>query len=347
MQGAGSCAAEQARLASSHTPHIQLHANTLPGRSRPAASGGQGGAHPAEGDGLGLAALQLVHSALAEHQRRRACGGHHPALRLLRLRAPRGAAPARRAAPSQGSELCRVTTVCKPSTSRCPARVRDPLLLDPRLTHSCSATWNAGRRMQRSLQRSAVCTAPRARRRAARPDRPGRAGAGAAPGGAPMTFCEPLYMASTPQASPKKGMPPSVQTVSMISSVPFAWHRSPRPARFWCVPVLLSPCRAGGPPREARAAAAAWSVHDLAARLSGVRLTRPSLRAPAPGRCSACGHKATRKACLHQYHAISISVLWHRGVYSTPAIRVGSIHSMDGKAAVLENMRCASTLCAL
>ena len=102
--------------------------------------------------------------------------------------------------------------------------------------------------MHRSLQRRAVCKALRARRRAPAAGSSGRdePGPACAPGGAPMTFCEPLYMASTPQASPKKGMPPSVQTVSMISSVPFAWHRSPRPARFWCVPVLLSPCRRAG-----------------------------------------------------------------------------------------------------
>ena len=34
-----------------------------------------------------------------------------------------------------------------------------------------------------------------------------------------------------------------VLTVSTSSSVPLAWHSSPTPARFWCTPVLDSPCR--------------------------------------------------------------------------------------------------------
>jgi len=47
-----------------------------------------------------------------------------------------------------------------------------------------------------------------------------------------------------PQASAKNGTPPREHTVSTISRVPFFWHSSPIPSRFWYTPVLLSPCRA-------------------------------------------------------------------------------------------------------
>lgn len=63
------------------------------------------------------------------------------------------------------------------------------------------------------------------------------------PGGAARHFCEPEYMASTCQASANRGTPPREQTVSTSSRVPCFWQSSPKPARFWCVPVLLSPCR--------------------------------------------------------------------------------------------------------
>ena len=49
-------------------------------------------------------------------------------------------------------------------------------------------------------------------------------------------------MQSTPHSSAKNGTPPKLQTVSINSNVPFSWQRSPRPARFWWTPVLLSPC---------------------------------------------------------------------------------------------------------
>lgn len=47
---------------------------------------------------------------------------------------------------------------------------------------------------------------------------------------------------SMPQASAKKGTPPKEHTVSTMSRVPFFWHSSPTPSRFWYTPVLLSPC---------------------------------------------------------------------------------------------------------
>ena len=50
-------------------------------------------------------------------------------------------------------------------------------------------------------------------------------------------------MASTAQASANMGTPPREQTVSTSSRVPLALHISPTPARFWWVPVLLSPCK--------------------------------------------------------------------------------------------------------
>jgi len=65
---------------------------------------------------------------------------------------------------------------------------------------------------------------------------------GGVPGGAPNTFCEPLYMQSTPQSSAKKGTPPREHTVSISSRVLCLWQSSPSPARFWWAPVLLSPC---------------------------------------------------------------------------------------------------------
>lgn len=63
------------------------------------------------------------------------------------------------------------------------------------------------------------------------------------PGGAPRTFWDPLYIQSTPQSSAKNGTPPKLHTVSTRSNVPFLWQRSPIPAKFWCTPVLLSPCK--------------------------------------------------------------------------------------------------------
>ena len=50
-------------------------------------------------------------------------------------------------------------------------------------------------------------------------------------------------MASTFQASANMGTPPREHTVSTSRRVPCSLHSWPTPARFWCVPVLLSPCR--------------------------------------------------------------------------------------------------------
>ena len=70
----------------------------------------------------------------------------------------------------------------------------------------------------------------------------GGGGSRSRPGGALRHFWEPEYMQSTPHSSAKKGTPPRLHTVSTSSSVPCWWHSSPRPAKLWCTPVLLSPC---------------------------------------------------------------------------------------------------------
>lgn len=50
----------------------------------------------------------------------------------------------------------------------------------------------------------------------------------------------------SPHESANRGTPPKEHTVSTNSRVPLALQSSPRPARLWWVPVLLSPCGGGG-----------------------------------------------------------------------------------------------------
>lgn len=56
---------------------------------------------------------------------------------------------------------------------------------------------------------------------------------GADPGGADSAFCDPEYMASTPQSSAKNGTPPNEQTVSARKRVPLALQTSPMPLKLW------------------------------------------------------------------------------------------------------------------